>query len=226
MNRIVIALCAVFVAFPVCAEEWTELFNGRDLEGWTAKGGEASYEVVDGMLVGTTKPNTPNTFLCPDRSYADFELRFEVKCDPQLNSGIQIRSADKPKMIPDALGPVVREKARRRVRSGSLCGPQVEIAANGNAGGLWFEGVGGWTLKPKPELANEVYQKDGWNEYRILADGRRVAVWINGTKISDGPDDRSGMSSGYLGFQVHGVGARKDPLRVRWRNIRIRTLDD
>ena len=31
-------------------------------------------------------------------------------------------------------------------------------------------------------------------------------------------------ASGRIGLQVHGVGDRADPLRVQWRNIRIRPL--
>ena len=41
---------------------WTNLFNGKDLSGWKQLNGEAKYEVVDGVIVGTTVLNTPNSF--------------------------------------------------------------------------------------------------------------------------------------------------------------------
>ena len=91
---LVIVLAAAVSPFgkSVSADEWATLFNGKDIEGWEQKGGEATYKVEDGCIVGTTKPRTPNSFLCPPKSYGDFELTFEVQCDPALNSGVQIRS--------------------------------------------------------------------------------------------------------------------------------------
>lgn len=203
---------------------WTEVFNGKDLKGWSRKGGQAKYEVENGVLLGTSQPNTQNTFLCPAQQYGDFELTFEVKCDAELNSGVQIRSIDNPARVPAGLSEADRKRALGRVSTGSLCGPQVEIAANGNAGGVYFEGVGGWLLSPKPAVTNPVYQRDGWNAYRVVAKGPRIQVWINGTKISDDDETRTHMRKGYLGFQVHAVGKRTEPLQVRWRNIRIREL--
>ena len=40
---------------------------------------------------GTTAEGSPNTFLCKG-DFKDFALELEVKCDPALNSGIQVRS--------------------------------------------------------------------------------------------------------------------------------------
>lgn len=71
---------------------WVELFDGKSIASWVARGGTAKYHVEQGMIVGTTVEKSKNTFLCPPKEYADFELQLEVKCDPELNSGIQIRS--------------------------------------------------------------------------------------------------------------------------------------
>jgi hypothetical protein len=48
------------------------------------------------MIVGTTVKGHPNAFLCSARDYGDFILELEYKVDPQMNSGIQIRSESKP----------------------------------------------------------------------------------------------------------------------------------
>ena len=207
------------------AGEWATLFNGKDIEGWEQKGGAATYEVEDGCIVGTTKPRTPNTFLCPPKSYGNFELTFDVKCDKALNSGVQIRSISSADEIPAGLSEKDAGKAKKKADGKSLFGPQVEIAANGNAAGVWFEGVGGWLLAPKPEVTNQVYQKDDWNAYRVIAKGETIQVWVNGTKISDGKDTRTHFAKGRLGFQVHGVGQKTEPLSVRWKNIRIREVE-
>jgi hypothetical protein len=162
--------------------------------------------------------------LCPPKSYSDFELTFEVKCDPALNSGVQIRSISSADEIPAGLSEKDAAKAKKRADGKSLFGPQVEIAANGNAAGVWFEGVGGWLLAPKPEVTNKAYKNDGWNKYRVLAKGETIQVWVNGTLISDGKDTRTHFTKGRLGFQVHGVGQKTEPLSVRWKNIMIREV--
>src|SRR4030042_5899986 len=70
------------------AEEWVDLFNGKNLDGWSVHSGFAKYEFKDGMVVGSAVEGRPNTFLCSDKEYGDFILEFEVKCDPQLNPGV------------------------------------------------------------------------------------------------------------------------------------------
>ncbi|MBT3570423.1 MAG: DUF1080 domain-containing protein, partial [Opitutae bacterium] len=70
---VVVATVSSFGA-NASAAEWTTIFNGKDIKGWEKKGGEADYKVEDGCIVGTTKPKTPNTFLCPPKKYGDFEL--------------------------------------------------------------------------------------------------------------------------------------------------------
>ena len=224
-NSLIAVLFLAFCSFSANAGEWETLFNGKDIEGWEKKGGAATYKVEEGCIVGTTKPNTPNTFLCPPKKYGNFELTFDVRCDPALNSGVQIRSISDKEDVPSTLEGEDKKKALNKANGKSLFGPQVEIAANGNAGGVWFEGVGGWLLQPKPKLTNGVYKKTDWNSYRILVQGETIQVWINGTQISNDKDTRTHFKNGRLGFQVHGVGGRKDPLSVRWKNIKIKSLD-
>ena len=77
-------------------EGFTSLFDGKTLKGWEQKNGTATYEVVDGTVKGTTAQGSPNSFMCTTKEYGDFELHFEVKCDFELNSGVQIRSLSKP----------------------------------------------------------------------------------------------------------------------------------
>src|SRR5262249_24580528 len=80
---------------------WVNLFNGKDLDGWVPRGGKAKYRVEDGQIVGTSVPNTTNSFLCTKKDYANFILELEFKVHPDLNSGVQIRSQcfDEPKTV-------------------------------------------------------------------------------------------------------------------------------
>src|SRR5204863_9376822 len=84
----------VIVLLPLAAradEGWVSLFDGKTLDGWSVKGGNATYKVEDGAIVGTTIERSPNTFLCRG-PYSDFVLEFDVLCGKPLNSGVQIRS--------------------------------------------------------------------------------------------------------------------------------------
>ena len=112
-------------AAPARAEDdgWVALFDGKTLDGWSVQGGTARYRVEDGTIVGSTVEGSPNTFLCKG-DYANFEFELDVKCDPRLNSGIQVRSH-----VQAADGPDPNFPARTRPK-GVVYGPQCEIALN------------------------------------------------------------------------------------------------
>lgn len=191
------------------AEEkpWIALFNGKDLSGWEQKNGLAKYEVKDGCILGTSAPKSPNSFLCTKKHYGNFELEFEVKVDAALNSGVQIRSHSMPEY-----------------QNGRVHGYQVEIAVGGFSGGIYDEARRGKFLnadQPTEEIRNLVKDNE-WAKYRIVCYGDRIETWVNGVKVTDLRDQQT--ASGFIGLQVHGVGDRTDPLRVSWRNIRLREL--
>ena len=122
-----VAACPDFPEMTgVAADEgWTPLFDGKTLDGWKVHGGNAEYTVEDGEIVGTTVEGSPNTFLCKG-DFTDFVLELEVKCDPRLNSGIQVRSHVYEKDTPQASDP-------KRVRTaGTVYGPQCEITEQGS----------------------------------------------------------------------------------------------
>jgi hypothetical protein len=223
MNRRL--LLALLVLSALCqtatADEgsWTSLFDGRSLDGWTVRGGNAAYKVDDGMIVGTTVDGSPNTFLCRG-PYGDFELELDVKCDKALNSGMQIRSHVYEQDTPQASNP-------KRVRkAGEVYGYQCEIAAAeaGVSGNFWDEGRRTkWLddLATKPG-AKEAFKDDQWNHYRIVAQGDRIRSWVNGVPCADFRDSTD--ASGFIGLQVHGIKKGAGPYEVRWKNIRLREL--
>ena len=211
MKAITFFLTAALV-LPAMAEEGrVDLFNGKDLDGWTQRNGTATYEVVGDSIVGTTAKGSPNSFLCTDKAYGDFELTFEVKLDDALNSGVQIRSATFG-------GP-----------NGRVNGPQVEIEASGEkgaeAGYVYGEAIGGW-MTPQIDLKPHKHFKDGeWNAYRIVAKGPRIQVWINGEPVSDLIDEKRYKShpEGFIGLQVHSIGGDKK-FQVAWRKLKLKEL--
>ena len=197
----------------------SSLFDGKTLDGWTVKGGNATYKIEDGVIVGTTAEGSLNTFLCRG-PYADFDLEFEVLCDTPLNSGIQIRSHVYEKDTPQESNP------KRIRKAGVVYGYQCEItkASEGVAGNFWDEArQTRWLddFAKKPE-AQKAYKDGQWNSYRIVAQGKRIRSWVNGVPCADFEDDRD--ASGLIGLQVHAIKPGTGPYQVRWRNLRIREL--
>ena len=92
MKKLIITAFAALFILPATAQEWKPLFNGKNLSGWTQKNGKAEYKVEDGAIVGYTKMNTPNSFLCTKKKYDNFILEFQFKITDGLNSGVQLRS--------------------------------------------------------------------------------------------------------------------------------------
>ena len=190
-------------------EGFVKLFDGKTLDGWEQKNGTAKYEVADGTILGTTVEGSPNSFLCSKKEYADFELRFEVKVDDELNSGVQIRSVSDPE-----------------VQKGRVQGPQVEIEAGpAEAGYIYSEGTGRKWISPE-QPQHDHFKNGEWNKYRVIADGARIQTWINGNHIEDLETAEVEALKGFLGLQVHSIRKnQKGPFKVQWRNIRIKELD-
>ena len=61
---------------------------------------------------------------------------------------------------------------------------------------------------------------------RIIADGfsSLAVIPINERQVADLVDERSGMSEGFIGLQVHGIASGAGPYEVRWRKLYIRQL--
>jgi hypothetical protein len=204
---------------PADAAEWKPLFDGKTLSGWKQRGGMAKYRVIDGEIVGSSVPNTGNSFLCTEQDYGDFVLEIEFKVDPKLNSGIQIRSHcfDDAKEL-EHNGKVLK------IPAGRVHGYQVEIDPSDRAwtGGIYDEGRRGWLNDLKEnEPARKAFRQGEWNKFRIECRGESIKTWLNDVPATDLNDTMT--PSGFIALQVHGVGSNADPLEVRWRNIRIKT---
>jgi hypothetical protein len=228
MNPKSLAFCCIaFLASTLllCGEEmdeglWASLFNGKNLDGWVQRGGRAKYRAENGQIIGTSAPNTPNSFLCTTRDYTNFVLELEFRVQPGLNSGVQIRSHafDHPTEFK-------RGNRTIKVAPGRVHGYQVEIDPSARAwtGGIQEEGRRGWLNDLKSnEPARKAFKQNDWNKFRIEARAESMKTWVNGVAAADLKDSVS--PSGFIALQVHGVGQRTQELEVRFRNIRVREL--
>ena len=157
-------LLVVTLVIPLACQpggEWTTLFDGSSLDGWTVLG-DANWELADGAV----SANDGSGFLVSEESYGDFELTLEFWVDEPANSGVFIRASD-----PESVGAtnsyevnIFDTRADQTYRTGGI----VNVAAPAsiiNTGGQW-------------------------NSYEITAQGSRLVIVLNGTQTVDTTDDQ------------------------------------
>ncbi len=176
-----------------------DLFNGKDLTGWTLYGKDKWY-VENGELV-CESADVPDQYgyLATDEYYDDFDLTVEFKQEANGNSGVFFRSTVTP---PDHVN-----------------GWQVEVAPKGNDTAGIYESYGrGWLIQI-PEEKEDILKEGQWNTLRILAQGARIQTWLNGEPMVDITDEKVGLGHGRIALQIHDGGG----IKVRWRNLHIST---
>lgn len=185
---------------------WKPLFTEQIFTDFQKLNGTAEYSYEDGILTGTTKHNSPNTFLATKALYHDFILEFEVNIEYGMNSGVQFRSA-------------------KYAGEGPVYGYQAEIETSNRkwAGGIYDESRRGW-LYPlsRNEKGQNAFKNGTWNHYRIEAIGNTIRTWVNGVPCANLVDDLT--SEGFIAFQVHAIGPKQQAgQKVQWRKARILT---
>jgi hypothetical protein len=200
-----------FVVAPAAEVAWSPLLsNPNTTTGFRQLGGKALYEVKDGVITGTSVAAEPNSFLATEKEYADFQLTYEFKVDPRLNSGVQFRSHSRPDF-----------------KKGQVHGYQAEIDPSPRAwtAGIYEEGRRGWLQNlTANDPARAAFKQGEWNAVRIRAVGDSIRTWLNDVPAADLRD--AGEIAGFIAFQVHGVGRDADKIgtQVQWRNIQLQEL--
>ncbi len=207
------------------------LFNGKTLAGW--EGNPKLWSVEDGCITGKTSNEGDtkikhNTFLVwKGGEVGDFELRLQYKIIGG-NSGIQYRS----RVIETGeFGPIVG-------------GYQADFEAGKNYSGILYDERGRGILakrgektviktdesgKTKVEVTGSTGDSDkiqsrikseGWNDYRVVANGNHLQHFINGALTVDVTDEDSAkaVKSGILALQIHAGPS----MTVQFRNIQIK----
>src|SRR5258708_7177592 len=190
---------------------WTDLFDGKTLNGWKKLAGTADYKVENGAIVGTTVFNSGNTFLVTEKEFSDFALEMDIRIeDTASNSGVQVRSHYNP---------------AGHEGKGLVYGCQMEVDPSSRrwSGGIYDEGRRDWlypvSLNPTAQTAFKVGQ---YNHIRIECIGHSMKTWINKIPVAFLADTLD--EKGFIGLQVHAVG--KEDLagkKVYFKNIRIKT---
>ena len=206
-------LFSFFISTTIFSQDWQNLFDGKTLNGWKLMTGKAEYKVENGMIVGTTVMNSPNSFLVSDKRVSgNFILELEAMItDTASNSGIQFKSNF------DSAG----NKGQGRV-----FGYQFEIDPSSRkwSGGIYDEGRRDWlyvgSLNPKGQvlLTTNVFHK-----IKIECIGNTIKTWLDGVATAYLIDTLK-ANQGLIALQVHSISNEKQKgLRLCWKNIRINT---
>ncbi|MDX1983203.1 MAG: DUF1080 domain-containing protein [Bryobacteraceae bacterium] len=195
MKRVALFLtigCAVLFAQraqrpKLPGEDWVQLFNGKDLAGWTEVGKE-KWTVEQGAIHGVAVTKAYG-YLQTEKSYKDFHMFLRFKCEGDGNSVVFFHVGFKPG-TPDVSQGLQFE---------------VDCKIMQHTGGIYGDGRQ-WIVWPSPE--NElVVRHNEWNEYLLKVEGNRYVSRLNGVTMIDFTDPQPRSFDGPIALQLHSGGA-------------------
>jgi hypothetical protein len=152
---------------------WRTLYNGKDLSGWKPFLPDASADPSKTWFVNDTIlccTGSPAGYLATTEEFTDFELEVDWRFDPKKgagNSGVLLRVQKKDEVWPKSM--------EAQLQSGS-------------AGDIW--NIGDFPAKVDAARTNGRHTRmmgkpaevplGGWNHYRIVMDGGRLELYVNG----------------------------------------------
>ncbi len=152
------------------SEGWVLLFDGKTSNGWheyNKKGASSVWHAKDGALICDQEvKKTEPADLVSDKTYSNFDLRFEWKISKAGNSGVFIN--------------VVEDTAYARVW---MSGPEYQILDNTNVADHNFgdpkrQAGSLYGLVPiKNKATAKPYTE--WNQSRIVQQNGKISFWLN-----------------------------------------------
>lgn len=203
----ILAILAAPLALLAADDEFTNLFDGKSLEGWTTVGGqEGNWVVEDGLLI--TK-GAGGGWLSTAKEYDNFVLKLEFRLKTGGNSGVFIRSPHSGDPAYSGMEIQVLDDdadVYKSLQPYQYCGSVYGVVA---------------ARRGKVKPAGQ------WNAMEIKADGPHITVKLNGatvteadlTEHADAAKQHPGIKrpGGYIGLQSH-----SEP--VEFRNIQLHEL--
>lgn len=156
-----VLLCLVFSAGPGTSQEWQQLWNGKDLDGWKHIG-YGKFVIEDGVLRTEGVPRTLGLLYYKEK-VGNCVIRVVYRETPpgKSNSGVYVRIPKEP----------TDEQEVVRIA--------YEIQVGGRNTGEIF-GVS--PVQTPPPIKTGA---DDWNTVEITLDGARTSVAVNGVMVTD-----------------------------------------
>lgn len=220
-------IVSLFYLSNASAQQRTSpLFDGRslndweyDLQHWRIENGAIVGEIPEGENL---RKNTWIIWRGGELKDFDFRVRVKLTGAAAANSGIQFRCQAKDAEHVSGyqadldqgatwLGRIYDEHGRRLLVER---GRRVKIDPDGQRTEQEFAPANQYAV---------LFRDNDWNDYRIVAIGPRVSVFVNGTLFSEMIDEETGQRdlSGSLAFQLHSG----PHTRVEFRDVMLETLN-
>lgn len=204
--------------------EWKELFNGKNLDGWEDVKNADHWSVENGMIVCVCGSAPAMSNLSTKEKYRDFELVLEYNADANTNSGVFVRVSDLEDEVNTGLEiQILGTYDTARSLNSADCGALYDLVA------------------PK---VNSAHSAGKWNDLRIACRGPIIEVDLNGARTVDAnlddfdtpgknPDGEKNKflyawktmpRVGHIGLQSHSGMGNLSGVKIRFRNIRLREL--
>jgi hypothetical protein len=177
---------------------WTNLFDGKSLEGWKASENPATFSVKDGMIVVFgDRAHLFNEGPFRDHDFKNFEFKLSVMTTPGSNSGLFIHTDYQETGWPSK-------------------GYEIQVNQTHTD---WRKTGSVYAVQD----VKEVFVKDNeWYTQHIIVQGKRIIVKVNDKVINDYTEGENGrLSHGTIALQGH------DPKsKVFYKDIMIKILPD
>jgi hypothetical protein len=170
-------ILSIFIC-SVCGAKEIELFNGKDLAGWSWVGSDPkskisdAFVVKDGVLHGNGKPGG---YIRTDEKYESFILKLQWRTLKAGNGGVLLRASDEEKVWPRSI--------------------EAQLNTN-DAGDIW--NIGEYPMKTDPARQEDRRNKKlhpsnekpagEWNDYEIILDAGHLTLKVNGLVQNEATD--------------------------------------
>ncbi len=205
------------------ADDWKDLFNGKDLSGWQVVGDGVWTVQKDGALVGQRNPSSDplggkwpiekkpyqrwwnaQSWVYTKDEFQEFDLHLDYWLPVGANSGISIRDTSRARYSFGA--------EDDPNRTPSHIGYEIQLT-NSWPGDKY----------PSGSIYNFVPAKRGsersndWNHIEIQSRDKQIRVLLNGTVVAESSGDPARPQRGPIGLQLH-----DQKTLAMFRNIKIR----
>ena len=201
-------------ALSAAGDEWIELFNGRNLDGWRPSENKQSWKVVDGQL-SAEGPRSHLFYAGPVRgaSFRNFELEVECMARPLCNSGVYFHTAYQESGFP-------------------IKGFEIQINNTATGEGSYRERKKTGSLYGLRNVYKQFVGDNEWFKIHAAVRGKNIQIRLNGVllvdyveptpaSIPEGQERQRYLDRGTFALQCHNDGSY-----ARFRSVRVKPLPD